>query len=311
MARIVYLSFPDGRVQGGQKMIFRHVETLVEMGFDAVAWRPRTGAPMRFFRHHAPEEVGTPLRGDDVLVVPSDAANAISRLAARRKRVVVFEQNQFTSVPSYGAIDGVRDLTILTVGPTAAATSQRAFPTARIETVRCFADERLFRPLEKTPVVACSPRKRASEARIIRAYLERFHPRHALPWNEFTDVTEEQVAEVFGRATLCLSLSRFEAVGMTPLEAMASGCVVAGFLGVGGRDFATPDNGFWAPDDDCEAAADALAQAADLAATGGPALARYHEAARETARQWSYARFREELESVWMALAPEARKVAA
>ena len=55
------------------------------------------------------------------------------------------------------------------------------------------------------------------------------------------------------------------------------------------------------------AAADALGRAADLVATGGPALKQHLEAAHETARTWSYARFRTLLEEVWMRVAPEAR----
>ncbi len=96
---------------------------------------------------------------------------------------------------------------------------------------------------------------------------------------------------------------------MATLEAMASGCVCAGFTGVGGQEYATPENGFWAPEDDCEAAVDALAQAADLVKTGGPPLARLVEAARETARHWSYAVFRPALEDFWHRFAPEARRI--
>jgi glycosyltransferase involved in cell wall biosynthesis len=89
---------------------------------------------------------------------------------------------------------------------------------------------------------------------------------------------------------------------------MASGCVVAGYTGGGGRDFATPENGFWvAAEDDWEGAADALAEAAEVTATGGPALAQRLEAGRETAHLWSYASFRRALEEVWMRLASEAR----
>ena len=63
-----------------------------------------------------------------------------------------------------------------------------------------------------------------------------------------------------------------ESVGLTTLEAMASGCVCAGFTGIGGRQYATPDNGFWVDDDDCMAAADALAQAISLVREGGAPL---------------------------------------
>ena len=53
--------------------------------------------------------------------------------------------------------------------------------------------------------------------------------------------------------------------------------------------------------------ADALAQAVDLRLAGGSALNNYLADAQETANLYSYARFRRELEDVWMRLAPEAR----
>lgn len=82
----------------------------------------------------------------------------------------------------------------------------------------------------------------------------------------------------------------------------------AGFAGLGGLEYATPANGFWVAEDDLEAAADALARAADLALAGGPPLARRLDAARETADRWSFAAFRLAIEAVWSRLAPEARR---
>ena len=55
------------------------------------------------------------------------------------------------------------------------------------------------------------------------------------------------MARVFGESALFLSLSRFESLGLTTLEALASGCIVAGFTGFGGRDYATACNGWWWP----------------------------------------------------------------
>jgi glycosyltransferase involved in cell wall biosynthesis len=94
---------------------------------------------------------------------------------------------------------------------------------------------------------------------------------------------------------------------MTTLEAMAAGALCAGFTGIGGLEYATPENGFWVAEDDCEAAADALAEACAIATSGGPELARRLEAGYETARQWSYAAFLRQLEETWMRLAPDAR----
>jgi hypothetical protein len=74
---------------------------------------------------------------------------------------------------------------------------------------------------------------------------------------------------------------------MSALEAMAAGCIVAGFTGVaGGGDSATAANGFWAAEDDIEGCVDRLAQAVRLAEAGGPGYAAMVEAGRQTARAY-------------------------
>ncbi|HEY0647245.1 glycosyltransferase [Phenylobacterium sp.] len=306
--RILYISFPTGQIAGGQKMIARHVEALREVGFDAVWWRGEA-VELPWLTHTAPVEVQTPLR-DDFVVVPCDAPNAIQYAAKAGNPTAVFVQGHITFASTGGleAVRALRDPIFLAVGPTTAAAVRRAFPTARIEVLPGFADERIFKPREKTHAVAHAPWKRALEAAAIRSFLKTYHRRHAkTPWATILNASEAQVAEGMGRCSIFLSLSRLEGLGLTPLEAMASGCLVAGFMGLGGRDFATPDNGFWVADEDCVGAADALAEAADVWLTGGPALARRLDAARATAEAWSYARFRTRLEEVWTALAPDAR----
>jgi hypothetical protein len=313
MSRIVYIVYANGAVQGGQKMAIRHVETLRELGFDAVCRLSGPSTPPTWLSHKVQFEFNSPILPDDILVVPEDADSTLRKLATLPNRTIVLAQNPFLMADrAFAASDRYpadRSPGFITVGPKMVATIRRAFPQAEIDLVPCFADERIFRPAAtRRRAVAFSPRKRPFEIRVIRAFFQRFYPeRSALDWIELAQVSEVQVAQAFGSASLHLSLSRFESVGMTVLEAMAGGCVCAGFTGVGGHEFATPDNGFWVPDDDCEAAADALAQADDLVQAGGPALRHYLDSAQTTARQWSYAAFRERLEEVWMRLAPGAR----
>jgi hypothetical protein len=312
MARIVYLAFPTGAVAGGQKMILRHVETLRDLGFEAVCWLGASAVLPAVFPHHAPVEVATPFRADDVLVVPSDAPNAIATLAGLPQRSLVFCQNHFSfaNIGFEAADRHAAPPTFIAVGPSVAAMLARTYPRSTVELIPCFADERVFRPGgERRQAVACVPHKRRQEATMIRNLVRKLHPAHAeLPWTRLENAPEAEVARVFATSSLFLSLSRFEAVGMTPLEAMACGSLCAGFTGLGGRDFATKANGFWVGEDDCIAAADALAEAAEVALTGGPALAARLEAGFATARAWSYAAFRPVLEEVWMRQAPEARR---
>jgi hypothetical protein len=314
MKRIVYALFSGGGLVGGHKMILRHVETLRDLGFDAVAYTGRRNVLPAWFAHRAPILIDQPIPPDQtLLVLPADAVNTLKQVAGLPYELVVFVQNHFdfaaASIAPLGLYEPDRLPTFLGVGPTIERFLTRLYPNAAVETVPAFADERLFRPDPgRQPAVALSPRKRPLEAAAIETLVKALHPAHAdLPWRRVRGASEAETAAVFGTSSLFLSLSRLEGLGLTPLEAMASGCVCAGFTGVAGRDYATAENGFWVGEGDCEAAAEALARAADLAAAGGPALKRRLEAGYETARQWSYAAFRERLEEVWMRLAPGSR----
>jgi len=61
-------------------------------------------------------------------------------------------------------------------------------------------------------------------------------------------VSEAQSAELMRRASVFLSFSYREGLGLPPAEAMACGCLVVGFHGYGGRDFS--EHALWVPDGD-------------------------------------------------------------
>ena len=314
MSRLLYLAFSGGGLQGGHKMVFRHVEALRDLGFDALVYTGKDNKIPQWFAHRAPIEVGTPVRPDDLLVIPDDATDVLARMVGSSRPAVVFGQSNPTQVianlaPTMDRFPPGQRPTLMVVGPMLAELYARLYPDSRLGIVPCFADERIFRPgPDRQRAVAFTPRKRPQGGSAIRTLHDRLDTgRPALAWRELSDATEAQVAETFGASTLHLSLSRMESVGITALEAMASGCVCAGFTGVGGRAYATADNGFWAAEDDVEAAAEALARADDVVCTGGPSLQHMLEAGRETAERWSYARFRESLEAFWMEHAPGTR----
>jgi hypothetical protein len=313
MPRIVYLCLSGGGIAGGHKMILRHVETLRDLGFDAVCYIGAQSKVPWWFDHDAPLELGTPIKPDDIVVLPDDGPVSIKTVVDAKLRGLIFTQNPYNfAATSFDIVDQfppARFPHFIAVGERLAATVRRVYPQAEVSVVPCFADERVFRPAgAKDLTIVSAPRKRPLEAKVIQQMFRRFHPEHSdLIWSPQQDVTEIQMAAKLAGSSLFLSLSRLESVGMTPLEAMASGCVCAGFAGVGGLEYATEENGFWVPDDDCEAAADAVARAAALVKSGGDPLRRHLAAARETAEAWSYARFRTALERVWMQLAPEAR----
>lgn len=313
MARILYLLLGSGGLTGGLKMTIRHVEALCDLGFDAACYLPPGHKVPSGLDFNAPIVAAARLDAGDIIVIPDDAGDAIDLNRRLGDRCVIFAQglNTFVTVAAerLGRFEATRRPSVMAVAADLARLIKRIDPTTDISVVPCFADERRFVPTEKNTSIACTPRKRPSELAVVRSLFARLHPRHAdIAWRIETRASEAEMAALFGSASIHLALPRMESVGLTTLEAMAAGCVCAGFLGVGGGQYGTPDNGFWVPEDDCESAADALAQACDLVKAGGKPLENMRAAVAETARQWSRARFLSALERAWTVWAPEARR---
>ncbi len=304
MPRIVYLVLGTGTPRGGHKVALRHVEALGRMGFDAVAWMPQGSAIPSWIDHAAALDLGSAFRDDDILVFPEDASGAMRQFGASPHRKVVFCQNHF-----YAASQGVGLLPpdealrfgdYMACSRSAANWLARFMPHHAIEVVPAFADDRIFRPTDKTLSIACSPAKRPLEFRAIQTMLRRLHVGTA-PWRwaVIQDKSEAEVAAIMGQASIFLSLSRLEGLGMSTLEAMASGCLVVGFTGLGGLEYATPVNGLWVGEDDVVACAESLARAMALVEARQPVVGRLQSAARATASGYGYASFASALEEFW------------
>lgn len=304
MSRIVYVCLPSNGIAGGAKMIFRHVEALQTLGHEAVVRvRSRSDIPT-WFQSNAAVDIGGPTRDDDVVVVPEDSALVLRRVAALPNRKFIFCQNHYYCVRGMAQLSPSQLAAyagVIACSRTVADWVAWRFPALPVEVLPAFADERRFRPApEKEQAIAFIPRKRRAEAAYLQDAFPVAHRAHAtVPWRPIEALPEDEAAEVMGRSRVFLSLSRLEGLGMAPLEAMAAGCIVAGFTGGGGREYATPENGFWVADDDPDGAIQALAAAADLAASRGPELTRMLEACRDTAARWSHADFLKSLARFW------------
>lgn len=305
MPKIVYLT-PAAHVRtGGNKAIFRHVEALRAAGFEAVV-RVESDRPIpTWFDHQAPvERADTPIAPDDVLVAPDDDPPTLRACAARPNRRVMLVQNPYRAVANGAAQlePGERAAyrTYLTCSHGVAAWIARHFDYELISVAPGFADERVFVPAEKAPFIAVSPRKRPTEYLTIRHIFERHYAGpSSWRWAVLERLSEAEVAHALGRASVYLSLARLEGMSMSIVEAMACGCLVAGFTGLGTREYASSINGLWVEEDDCEAAAFALLRAVAIAEANAGEAALMRHAARATAAQWSHAAFTAALTGFW------------
>ncbi len=303
-ARIVYLSWPAGEISGGIKMAFAHVEALQAAGLKATV-ATADGKPPEWFETTAPPIDLSPIRqGEDVLVFPENHHALLAQFAPWPNRKIVFCQNWSMAVRGLGGCRdygdfGVRQ--ILCVGRYDADYCRLRFPAMPVDSVPVGIDLRRFGfPAEKKMQIAFAPQKRPREAAFIQDLFRARCPEfRSVPWVEIRGISEAHLAAVLKESAVYLCLGRFESCPLSILEAMAAGCIPAGFTGLGGRQFTSERNGFWAEEDDCIGCTERLAQAVRLAIEGGPRRSGLLEAAHTTASCYSRERMAKGVVEFW------------
>lgn len=287
--RLILFCPPAVVINGGIKQIFLLADALRAQGFDAVVFEEQGRRP-DWFPSTAPvvsQGVFQP-RADEILVLPEDQPQILKLFKDWPQRKVVYAQNQF-----YGSLSLIDVESFADYGITHAICCSRSsfehmrwrHPRVKPFLVPCGIDRALFRPASaRTKTILFMPRKRPVEAVFIRDLFRHAHPEcSAWEWAEVNGRSEAETAQIMGQGGVFLSLGRLESLGLTPLEAMASGCIVAGFTGIGGREYANERNGFWAAEDDFPACAAQLASAVALASQEpeSPARRAYAQATEE------------------------------
>lgn len=291
--RITFLCPPAEKLNGGIKYIFRMAEALAADGFDAVVAEQHSRHPDWFVSNA--KIIGYDAlapRNGEILVLPEDQPELLRTLTEWPQRKIVYCQNHF-----YAAIGALGSASYADFGVSAiicgSATILRycADRHAGVPAylVPCGIDTRLFKPAAtKAQAIALIPRKRAVEAIYLQDMFRHRYPEWAhIGWQPLQNMPEAALAERLGQAAVFLSLSRLDGFGLTPLEAMASGCVVAGFTGIGGQEYTAPTNGFWAAEDDFPACVLALQRAVMLSQTGGAPLEQYLAGTKETVARYT------------------------
>src|SRR3569623_1282108 len=254
MPRIVYLCWPPKEITGGIKVAFQHVEMLGESGFDAIIATAEALRP-DWLETSAGVIAYEAIRNDDVLVFPENSSRFLSAFASGGQRKVVFCQSPWLAHQGLGGRLSYAAYGVTRIMAPSLSTVQfcaRRFPGLKVAYIPFYIDAAKFSfQSAKALQIAVVPRKRMTEFGAIADLLRSLHPDCAdVRWAPLHGVSEMQVAEAMKRSAVYLSLARLEARGMPLLEAMACGCVCAGFTGVfGGSDTSTAANRFWAAAD--------------------------------------------------------------
>lgn len=306
--RIIYILHPFDFPSGGVAVIYEHVEVLVRNGFDAYVALPEKPA-VDFYNSTAPLIIHHgrwDVRLGDIYVIPEGLMAYAELLKSAPVRKIMFCQNQYYMPFSDNPLLGFGEYHV--DGVIASSVAIRSFfnevyRMPDVPLIPCAVDTAMFPDMRtKVRQIAFMPRKLPHEAQFIQATFRRMYKQYAaIPWVAIEGRTRREAAEVMAASEVFLSLSHLESFGLPPLEAMACGCLVAGYHGDGGREYMNARNGWWADPGDWRACVKGLASALQLLETGGEALENVKREMAATVGRYTPERMEQALLGFWEA----------
>lgn len=273
---------------GGVKVIYEHVAALNRLGFRAYTYTPpgsRVGTFWTVARHEL--DAWQPTAADVVIAPEVMPAAWLRQTRASGCGLYLFVQNWANVWPSFAAGDGVLD-GLLVISDSTEAIAQRCLPKLPRWRVPFAIAPVSGEALPRKAAIAYMPRKMPELAAFLRGAWPLAFPDLAdVEWIELGGMPHAAVLQTLREVRYFVSLQSLEGLGLPALEAMAAGCLVVGFDGVGGREYARPDNGLWVPDQDGLALLDALGHAVRQERATPGALDALRRAGQQMAARYS------------------------
>ena len=242
--RICYFCPDYPQPSGGAKTLYRHVHRLLQAGGDATIVHQKHDFHLDWHAYPAPViwlEDRPQFGPDDILVFPEVMADMIRQTKGfAGQRAVISLSWQ----PSYARLQpGERwqDYGITHVITTSPAIRRHLTWCMEIEVslVPEFIDPTLYayRPAEKANRIAYLTRKDAS-GEWLRGVLSRRDSALAeYEWTPLRNLDESTYARHLRQSSVYLATTLQEGMHISVLEAMACGCLVIGYSGIGGADY--------------------------------------------------------------------------
>jgi len=266
--RIFYLCPDYSTPVGGVRVLYRHVDILNRNGFSAAILHRHKGFRCMWFENTTKVSyIGkTNFEASDYIVIPetygSLYGNSQQRPKARRHfwkmfnspaGKIIFNQNSYNtfnrnSFQRYDLGSIYRDKSIIATMVVSENNKQYlkyAFPSLKIFRIHnSINPHQFFYNEKKKKLISFMPRKNMEHALQVvnllkfRGVLDDFE---VLP---IENKSEEETAGILRESQIFLSFGYPEGFSLPPAEAMACGCIVIGYDGMGGREYFLPQFAF-------------------------------------------------------------------
>ncbi len=249
MTRIFYFCPDFPQPSGGVKTLYRHVDRLRQLGFEAAIVHQKRDFRLTWHGYDVPIvclEDRPQFSSVDVWVFPevmADMARQIHKLSAPNqpaRRVVI----QLSWAPAYNRLrpgERWQDLGIahvLTCSPTIQRHLQWSMQCEATLIPEVVDGER-YRPQaeEKLAQIAFTTRKDPSGEWLQGVLTGKGQPFNAFTWLPLRNMDEATYASHLRQSAIFVASTMQEGTHISVLEALACGCLVVGYAGVGGNDY--------------------------------------------------------------------------
>ncbi len=241
MSRILYFCPDFPQPSGGIKTLYRHVRRLKEMGFDAWIVHQKRPFQVTWHGYEAPtiwlsdRPQFTPR---DVLVIPEvmpQIMQQTARFAGERIVIALSWSPTYWNLPHGQTWRSYGIERVMTKSP---LIKEYLRWSMGIEStlISEYVNEARYRftPEQKRPKVCYLTRKERSAAWLHSILCAKGAPFTEFEWMALRGLSENEYAHHMREATVYVSTNMQEGMNTSVLEAMACGCLVVGYSGIGG-----------------------------------------------------------------------------
>ncbi|MDE0142361.1 MAG: glycosyltransferase [Caldilineaceae bacterium] len=241
MSRILYFCPDFPQPSGGIKTLYRHVHGLVELGFDARIVHQKHPFRVTWHGYEAPTlwlSERPSFTPEDILVIPEvmpQVMQQTARFSGERIVIALSWSPTYWNLPPGQTWPGFGIRRVITKSPLIQDYlhwSMGIDATLIHEYVT--PDRYYFDQGAKRPKICYLTRKERSAAWLHQVLLAKGDPFTRFEWMPLRELSEDEYARNLREATVYVTTNMQEGMNTSVLEAMACGCLIVGYNGVGG-----------------------------------------------------------------------------
>lgn len=227
---------------GGVKVIYKHVDLLNQLGFEAFVLHNRKGFRCTWFDNNTRISDGSNVNKEDFVVAPEIMVNKLFGFSCRK---IIFNQNVYYMPevnlgckPDAYLMKGLEKVIVVSEDNYDYLIDR--YPDLNVSIVRNNIDSGIFSfGKNKKKQIAYMSRKNPEHVNKIVSKLQKNPEVREWTFVDINQVSEQQVAQILQTTSIYLATGYPEGFGLPAAEALACGCKVIGYDGFGGREFFT------------------------------------------------------------------------